>query len=1606
MIQINRTIFQFTKRLALVIMLIGISSTALGLNSSTYYEKVKATTNQNASGLIYMSETPVAEGGEIPYSNQVAMEIVVSSWAVSSAQTVYLYANKNSVSNALWAGWFNNSNQLLGSGDANITVQVTPTVVDDETPDLKDQIFTAKWVKPQVTGNAVTLDLGTITNKNDTITPQTAEYAIAEYTSTDHFKVDPNSVNNFSITLKEVTEATTNLTGTATILVNYTPRGRHGENLGTAYVASSLYNGNYTETNTNLFKPIYFKVMEDYTPDFEVVHNTSTNVYSVGTTNVDGVLTSMIPTNEVHSKNYAASAEKYTGAGQQQNRTTWTATIANEETGYEGLFTIIAGANSETPTIQFNAAGRSEWGLGTGESKTVTAELQLSCTYYDESNPAVAVPMPTPKTIYLSATVTQINEAKLLFGDLNTPTTSYDFDLQAIGGNASTSIPVVALNIENLQEPAISGAHSQYFEAKLNGSNIEISIKKDASIPCGDITAQIALTGRSSLDHETEFTATLNVTADMYLSKPIVTSAGGNQSITFRWDPVFGATGYRAYATEDATTFEYIEGTTFAKTVNNSTTLKYWFTAVNASGCESEKFGPVSETAELSTIHAGNANATGLKTGTAHQGTGFPWREVRDIDVSAAFNAAGEPIFDELHIFALSTGTTEASLTTPCLKYVKSNNQYVKEGADISEKKGNITKNSIYKFDNITTNKKIYITGYRPYATTGSKTDEGVMYLKGGNVTLDLYLDNCEIYAQSKATGTSNRVSHDIELSSISDIPSTGYFAKGSGSVLVFESTSENANHPFNVNIHFRGDNTLDATIGTKTTMKITEQNQELISDNKINHYCSPISISPNNPDQVVRLVIDDIWDVQGRTNGILHLEEKDADNASKTSIALGNSKTELHVNGGQIYFQQYAARYQSITYTYTNEGNTISVDAYGLGTTNSSPAKTIKDASSIMLLDGTFNGSTPAFYATNFAIDGGTFNTTVKHYKGEVEQTELKNSDGKTLKLFEITNTENKYWNLTATGIANLTESFPTMVDDLFPEAGVNITNALSSTGSYHYPLSLYYMDGRDYGHASLAPTDNKIKLYLPELSCNDIHHAWQICAPNFYLEALGRKYVIGGGENVINVCPEHSDHKYTTDYFMYMQSDQFVMDALGTTYFTPMNLGYGDIIIGSDNDKLNSSVSTADAYTINKKVYMLMPIEAAKWTLFAPPFDVANIYVIESYPENQLVKDYGGKRGKIPAQNVENARIAQASRIVDLYAMWYFEGKGMESMSDFFADGTSDLDADGTPDLYGRFVSDWIKYEAETNYMQQEGGDYTPVIEKLIHFAGKNADYSAYGEGKNWLDANYYLYQQKPEGWTFDGTHYTCGWDTVTTVANGTNAIMNKGQVYAIQFPYNSINGTHDPSTTWDYWTGKYLLIESTAGPHTINGSNFVTSALSAQNVASNTASLFGNSTFAEIAATLPTREGTNTTMWALEKKSATEEGERDIHEMVQKNIATLAPTSGVLLANFQAPKNMIAKSINYTTGEITYEKIDDPNTGDIETGLPTIMGDLTLLVESTPEGLCITPIKEQHVMLFDADGKMIFSKYLTAEENVTLPTGVYVVRGEYEQVKAIKK
>ena len=234
-----------------------------------------------------------------------------------------------------------------------------------------------------------------------------------------------------------------------------------------------------------------------------------------------------------------------------------------------------------------------------------------------------------------------------------------------------------------------------------------------------------------------------------------------------------------------------------------------------------------------------------------------------------------------------------------------------------------------------------------------------------------------------------------------------------------------------------------------------------------------------------------------------------------------------------------------------------------------------------------------------------------------------------------------------------------------------------------------------------------------------------------------------------------------------------------------------------------------------------------------------------------------------------------------------------------------------------------------------------------------------------------------------------------------------MNQGQVYAIQFPYNSINGVHDPSAEWDYWTGKYLLIESTQGPHIISGRTAQTNKVTNATISSGAASLFGNASFAEIVVTPPA----NTTLWALEKLGVGEEGndtERDIHQLQEVDMGTITPAEGFLLAQIPTRNKMRARSINYKSGEVIYEETEDvgnDNPG-VATDLPTIMGDVALIVMPTETGLVMVPKYPQQVMIYDVEGKLIFNQYVVEEQAIALPSSMYIVRGEQDKIKVVKK
>ena len=1561
----------YFKRFTLAALL-GVVSISAWANSGNNYGHLSAKTepdsDSNGAGQIYVSTTALPEGTE-PTNLANTQEVTCSTTVVKlwkggptiyqGTSTFYCYARETKDTEGLWAGWYDNTGALQGGGEKDIEYTVTPTGTEKNPTSFS---LTAKWVQPQVIDSA-TLDLGTITDKTADVAAQTVTLNIENYSKTEHFKAEPSTVNGFSTTLLSTTEPK-DWKGTASVEVDYTPSGKHGEHKATAYLASSLYDGDYTDQYTNDWQPITLTVYENYTPDYEVVHNSFADAYNMGVTNVGGQLTSLEGALKVQegTKNYAAQQPYYTGIGDNRNTTEWQATIV-PYAGYEDYaqyFTIQPGtANTETPVVVFNAG----FEVPEKNSQTVYACLNLQCTYHDESSPAKN--LTHSQLIYLSATVEQTNEAVLNIiteGDADT----YNFPDTYIGATPTKAFALYAANIEDLQ---IAQAGDALFAGEIVGSNIRISLNEKVSgqyPSCGTYTATFTVSGVSPLDSTTTHEDQIMVTVDLSLAPPTLSALGGNQVVTFQWNPVPGATKY--IVSSDANGKQNKTETTecvYAVSVNNTISVTCYVRAMNDDGCPS-KVDSATATANLNTITIENAANTGLLTGTEHPGNGsFPWRKTRSIDLSAAFDQAGNALFDRLYIFALTEGTDKDALTTPCLIYEKNtatSTSYTKSNTEI--KINNNTDSTALKINlQSQGNKKLYFTGYCPYGATGGTEDNGVVNLIGGAQTVDIYLDSLQLYAREKKGGTDGT----IKITEDTELTSGAYFAQGSGGVFVIESNSTDASHPFNVNIHARGNNTLASQNGSKISLSVSSGSSGSISDNP-KHYSAPIEVLPTSAYSATNLTIDDLWpNEEQHTKGVLVLKEfaSDQANISNISIGLGNALTQLQLAGAQLYMQ--GAAYH--TTTYSNNEATVSILAYGV-TGKDYPTK--RNANNqIALMDGTYNSlsSNPLqLYTKRLTIDGGTYNANIQHFSDETEpKTTFYNADGK--ELYKVTVDDATQYGTIANGKYTVT-NFAEMVDAFFPHAGVNYQMA-NSPAPYHAPLSAYYVGTRTYGHSSWAPKNDQLTLWLPKIDCNAVKIPWQICAPSFVAQVSGENMPLGGRIQKIDGCPmpEHTN-PYTVDYLLYMQMDDYTKEALSSYSLKQSNAI--EVKIAMEDDAMYNTIDNESDYDIQKKVYMLMPIEAAKWTLITPPFDVANVYIIESYPEAQLIKDFKGKRGRIPTEYIAAARQAQAQRLMDLYTFWYYEEKGIGDAFDFFGTG------DGYTNGYGRFVNSWMEYEKNANWKLDATGDYTPVVEKLIHFTGKNGTYP---EGMNWLYANYYLYQSTSE-WDYIKGKFTTQWDTVTTPLGGSEPIMRKGQTYAMHFPFNSLNGKHDPDQTWDYWTGKYILVESTPGPHTISGKANAVNQIENLTLNPETAVLQGNASFAEIA------PSTSYAIWALEQKET-----------------SLSPAQGALISNFTEPVGLRAIGVHYETGRVIYDSIpqEEPEQ-EIPTSIPTIMDGLSLVVETIDGGLRITPAQAQQVLLYNAAGQLILNQYLTSIKEVLLPAGVYIIPTGTQQPKRV--
>ena len=1310
------------------------------------------------------------------------------------------------------------------------------------------------------------------------------------------------------------------------------------------------------------------------------------------------------------------------------------------------------------PVVKFTAPAN-------GFYEDIQCTLTVYCTYTDAQSKQI---VSETKIVTLTA------DAGSAIKINNTQNASHDFGTTIYGTGASTSLPFTATVAYTEDWNATSP-----FTYTVNANTIDVNVPADA-VP-GDYNNTLNFT------YDGDVIASLSATANVRLAKPVLTAtAGMGNAIQLDWTEVYGATKYivRSGATEVVVIGDDEDITNSFKVVEiGGTPLQLGqecsFTVTAIYDTENPFGTSVSDEVVVTTsVHSTITSTTELdlwtgtnifKEGDATYGR-RPYRQKRRIDLSAAFDASGNPLFDQLYIFGLTTNsdattvtvdgvtshkitgfttTTNSNAVTPCYVYNKSGNTYVLDASKSVDNVNVATKPASFNID--ANGQKVYFTGYAPYATCGSTWDEnGVFCFTGDGKDIDIYLDNLQLYARYKSETGSVANTKSYEIKKFGDLgiisspefkidysgPSVNVYAQGSGSAFCFCPKSN-----FSPKIHLNGENSLESVEGMYIYMDI-DYLLSFKTDIPVVQKSAPIQILLNNEtsSKTTKLIIDDLWNAQ-RTNGSLDLAAASSIRNAPT-IDLGNGNTELHFNGGRIqlansfnssttYTVSYAISYRK----YSMKGGMANM--YGLG--NDQPEGKVR------FNDGTINckplsdelfqtsigqalyhNTTSMKCPLDTKIDGGTFNSDVLVCATTTSKgTSPQNSKGDALCKYAI-----PVKTVSATGVA--TE----LLDDWM--------NYAESIGAKTNDLGYY-------GISSMTPEDvidkegnplKEVYLMLPstQVCFVDLQTTpWVMCYPQLTVKTDIASTDLGGIVVIPDSRSVDAEGLTTikkTSKFLYGELDPLYMISNIDTYDAP-----GDITLKLGNDGLPESVKNESDYVVYDKMYMLIPLVANQWKMFVPPFDVSNVYVLESYPENKLIEDFGtettDKKGNIVKEiteesKIQQARVVQSYRMLDLFYHWVWNVDVSKSNADFWSN-TKGYSAIGSYNSYGTFVQDWMDM-----YIEKDGAgkiinkDYMPVIEQLYHYTSDPL--AVYPTGKYWWDANFYLYKAASNVVALKDDQLQMNWEEVPVVskprnlAGNHNVIMEKGGVYVWSFPSTVVNNTmQDYTKNWDYWTGKYILIEGypteefdTDGDgvnddmgQLIAGSDAISSTILADIDPNNVAEMRGNYTFAK--ANLDDVQnpfvlnnyyrGTSMDPEAAETSGVygllDDQLPHNIYVNADGYGVELTAGQGFILTNFTSPYGSRPRSINVKSGAVTYYDRDETTTS-----VPTISGNKQMMVYNIEGGVGIVPVVEQQVSIYNAAGQLVTSEYLTDEVHISLPTGIYLIAGAKDQFKAVVK
>ena len=1045
---------------------------------------------------------------------------------------------------------------------------------------------------------------------------------------------------------------------------------------------------------------------------------------------------------------------------------------------------------------------------------------------------------------------------------------------------------------------------------------------------------------------------------------------------------------------------------------------------------------------------------TGVPTGYTLNGT-FEGSSHRPVDISAAFSATdNKPLFDYVVIYGeTTTNNGQTTITTPNRNagsnaktpyyiYKKSadGNSYeldmLVENANSSRKAWSQNDDDAVVVEEGKTSVSMYITGFCPYATTGyTKEDEGVWYFRAnGGQSIDVYLEDCYIYSRAK-TFDGHTFADRQDGNSFVDS-----YSRGTGAVLVF-ACNEKETTPMKVTIHTLDNNLLKSNYGCflqsiagRAFQASSPVQIRLIDDTYAQASYTVLNFTDEWPASKHAKTGDGV-----RTNGFISLQ-KQVNNAP--SIDMGNANTVVNFNGGQVELQNA----QIVSYNYASSlaicprsGKFAGVFlAYGLGTDDVGGTVNFNDGTTTvqpMWVSPT--------YFESYLCDKDEYGNYITNSKGEYLTTCLRTpantfvtggshcmmracptpksqggapkdkpgDEGKLLGLYKYPKNPDSGkkggWSDGTNGLVTPTEgNVPTgyKVESVTP----NNNGTVSDDDDY---LNFWFDPTFE---PSAQPEINK------EISF------WKTCMTYIEAEYAGEGGHAGGDATVAFAGGTQTE---IVKNLLYCQLDENILEVIGgENYYAPVKnptpaagngmeayLPVHPSRVGDDDGEENGKygqnlqryILNGESYQVEDRIYYITTATADVWMMFTAPFDVEKIYVVETYPESQLEQTPIKQGATGPLTKRESVMLEQAKHNAD-FASFFAVTIALGQDKDFNT-------------IYNEWLN-WAKIQDNYTTGKYDSRGMWPL--EPYWATDLNEDGI---EESNWATANFYLnhnndyWEEKGDGIGGDSDFIT-KWERFTPSPDPKQGdpLLLKGETYSMLFPYcvgcegktNSLDRGY-----WDYWSGKFLIFESTMKtkdennnvvPHTIYGADYVD-----ENKAGNIfngfnsgsdAALLGNPTFAMMTSTnkniytyIPSLPGKNDgNFYAVDSD---EDGYINIE---------IAPTNSFLLTKVEAPAGYKIRSISYS-GKINYEATDEGGNGGDDLGtdnhVPTINGGSDIFVTSTFEGINIAVAEPQYVGVFAANGTLLFNGWVENSVNVALMNkGVYVVVGENVSVKVI--